>query len=123
MPVFESRAQMLASTAKAVDASHAEEIRISFMSGGILDVARPAVVIRAVLQSVRKDDVTPPAGMRTAVGATRTKLFIERSGYDGPMLVVGDSVRAIERRGKPAYEVAWVDDNNATRLIVELNER
>ena len=59
-------------------------------------------------------------GSRIASG--KAQLHIARATYTGPAFQEGDKVRAINRPGRPFFEVSHVDDRDATRLVLHLTE-
>ncbi|MBN9033739.1 MAG: hypothetical protein J0I23_28495 [Rhizobiales bacterium] len=117
---------MLASTVAAVDASHAEPVRLSFLKGGQVDTTRAAVDIDAVLKVADGKETNIAGGFasswRTRLAAGKSQLFIDRAAYMGPMPRQGDRVRALSRSSKPWFEVLHVDDRGNLRLVLELGE-
>ena len=122
MSYTELRAMALA----AVDEAFAETVRLSFLKSGAADPARPARDIQAVLR-VGEGKISNIAGgsgstWRTRLIADKAELHINRTTYAGPVIAVGDRVRATSRPGSPWFEVGGIDDRGDTRLVLQLNE-
>lgn len=104
-----------------------ENVRLSFMDrpGGVLDPARPAVDIAAVLH-VGGDDSKPVGDStdryRVRLSLGQAELLIDRSSYTGPMPRKGDKVRANHRDGQPWFEVAAVSDRYSNLIVLSLGE-
>ncbi len=103
-----------------------ESVRLSFLTGGVVDPARPAVDIDAVLH-VGGDDSKPVGDnadrYRSRLALGQAELFIERSTYAGPMPRQGDSVRANDRAGRPWFEVAVVSDRYSNLIVLTLGAK
>lgn len=101
-----------------------ESVRLSFLKNEIVDPARPAIEINAVLH-VGGDDAKP-AGMggdwRSRLSLGQAELFIDRSTYAGPAPRSGDKVRANDRAGQPWFEIADVSDRYSNLIVLTLGE-
>jgi hypothetical protein len=113
-------------TVAAVDTVFAEPIKLSFLSKGEPDSARPAVQIDAVLRvgSGKEGSFSPGTSRawHSRLAAGKAELHIDGSRYAGPPIKKDDRVCALARRGQPWFEVLRVDDRGDTRLILELGE-
>lgn len=104
-----------------------ESVRLSFMDrpGGVLDPARPAVDIAAMLH-VGGDDSKPVGDgsdrPRMCLSLGQAELMIDRSSYTGPMARKGDKVRANDRDGQPWFEVSAVSDRYSNLIVLSLGE-
>ncbi len=120
---FERLARAARSTVERV---HGEEIRISFMLDGKADPDRPRVTVRAVLSTSDADLVQFRTSLnsdrRTEFAACAAVLVLERSTYDGPDVVKGDRVRAIDRPGEPVWEVSGAPARDAGLIRAPLVE-
>ncbi|MCX5571478.1 hypothetical protein [Kaistia nematophila] len=103
-----------------------ETVRLSFLKGGVVDPARPAVDIRAVLH-VGGDDSKPVGDSadryRSRLSLGEAELFIDRTAYSGPMPRQGDGVRASDRAGQPWFEVAGVSDRYSNLIVLTLGAK
>jgi hypothetical protein len=102
-----------------------ESVRLSFLKDGIVDTARPAIDIVAVLHTGGDDSKPLTDGSdryRSRLSAGQAELFIDRSTYTGPMPRTGDRVRASDLPGKPWFEVAGVSDRYSNLLVLSLGE-
>lgn len=110
-----------------VDFRFAEPVRLSPMKNGALDPDREQVVIEAVLRTGSAKDSKADGSFgrtwRSRVASGTAELHIDRTKYPDVRLVKGDAVRAIARKGEPAFEVLSPDDRNHGRLIVELGQK
>jgi hypothetical protein len=109
-----------------VDEVFAEPVKLFFLKNGTADPARANVEIMAILRVGNVQSTTPTGGMTQSWGmriaAGKAELTIARDSYTGPLLRAGDKVRALSRHDQPWWEVTFVNDRNATRLIAELNQ-
>lgn len=125
MPILNS----LAETQSAVIADDAfgERIRFSFMTRGAVDQGRVPREIVAVLRTGGGTEANLSGGLaqswRTQLAAGKAELHIDLAAYPDLLVRIGDAVRALDRAGKPWFEVARVDDRGAPRLVLELNEK
>jgi len=99
-----------------------EPVRLSFLKNGVVDSDRPSIDIVAVLHSGGDDSFTVGTGMRTRLSAGKAELFIARSTYAGPMPRKGDKVRALDRAGRPWFEVSAVSDRYSNLLVLTLGQ-
>ena len=102
-----------------------EAVRLSFLKDGVVDAARSAVDIVAVLHAGGDDSKPLTDGSdryRSRLLAGQAELFIDRSTYAGPTPRAGDRVRATDRAGKPWFEVAGVSDRYSNLLVLSLGE-
>lgn len=110
----------------AVDQAFAEPVKLSFLKSGVPDPARASVTIEAVLRVGGGDETNMAGGFaqswRTQLAAGKAELHINAALYQGPSIRVGDSVRALSRKGEPWFAVERVDDRGEARLVVELSE-
>ena len=102
--------------------TYGERVRLSFMKAGQQDPARPPVEIRAVLHvgGDRTVPIGPGDNYRTKLSLGSAELLLDRSTYTGPILKVGDKVRAVERASEPWFEVASISDRFSNLIIVSL---
>ena len=127
MPVATSFAGARDAVVSAVDEKLAEEIRLSPLNGGNPDDSRPQHHIRALLRT--GDEAAGPLdgvngrGIRSRIAAGKAVLYIDRTRYPDIDLKKQDSVRAMDRPGKPAFEVSTIDDRHHARLIIGLNQK
>lgn len=102
-----------------------EEVYLKFNRNGVSDPARPAVTVVAVL-CVGGDDSLPLGSsvdrFRTRLSAGKAELFIDRSTYVGPVPSKMDEVRALDRTGKPWFEVTGISDRYSNLLVLSLGE-
>lgn len=124
MPVVDRFHDLQDRVVAAVDQRFAEEVRLSFMKKGATDPDRPQTVIKACLRTGGSEETAGAGGRtwRSRVASKKAQLHIDRAAYSGPMPTTGDRVRAIARKGAPAFEILSVDDRNDTRLILELGQ-
>lgn len=127
MPVAGSFGAARDAVVAAVDAKFSEEVRLSpLLKNKQPDATRAQITISAVLRT--GDQEAGPldgVGARTfhsRIAANKAVLYIDRTLHPDINLVKGDAVRAMQRPGKPAFEVATVDDRNHARLIIGLNQ-
>lgn len=127
MPVVSGRQGLVDSVVGAVDQRFAETVRLSFMKNGRADPDRPQVEVQAVLRTgsgkETRGDGNVGKTWRTRITAGRGELYIDRAIYPDIVADKGDAVRALERPGKPVFEVLSVDGRNHARLILELSEK
>ncbi|WEK06859.1 MAG: hypothetical protein P0Y65_20685 [Candidatus Devosia phytovorans] len=124
----QSRFQALRDRSAAiVDQQFAEPVKLSFLKGGAVDQARPAVEIDAPLRVGGGKETNADGGVgrswRTQLAAGKAELHIDRATYVGPSIKSGDAVQALSRPGQPWFEVLRVDDRGETRLVLELGEK
>lgn len=111
----------------ATDHVFAEPVRLSFMSGGAVDAARPMIQIEAILR-VDHGSMAAPSGKATdsawltRMGAEKGTLHIDRVKYPDVLVKQGDKVKALSRPGEPWFEVLTVDERSHTRLVLHLGE-
>lgn len=124
MPVVTRFHELQDRVVETVDGKFAEKVRLSFMKKGATDPDRPQIVIEACLRTGASEETASATGRtwRSRVASKKAQLHIDRAAYSGPMPTTGDRVRAIARKGAPAFEVLSVDDRNDTRLILELGQ-
>lgn len=126
MPIAARFAETRDRVLVAVDKVFAEPVRLSFLRKGVVDPARAAVDIDAVLRVGGGSDTNMSGGYaqswRTQLASGKAELHINRAAYAGPKLVAGDRVQASSRPGEPWFEVLRVDDRGETRLVLELGE-
>lgn len=105
--------------------SFGESVHLKFNRNGVADPDRPAVTISAILH-VGGDDSIPLGSsvdrFRTRLSAGKAELFIDRSTYTGPVPVLKDEVRAMDRAGKPWFEVLSISDRYSNLLVLSLGE-
>lgn len=106
----------------AVDATLAEAVDLFFLSGGASDPARDNMTARAVLRVGSRDAVAPKGAWGSRIAAGQAEAHIDRAAYDGPVIRKGDKLRAVERPGKPFFEVLRVADRGRGRLVLHLGE-
>lgn len=112
-------------TTSAVDRTFSEPLALFFLAKGKADAMRVNLTVEAPLVVGAGASDSPAGrvqswGSRIASGKARA--FIARSTYSGPAIREGDKLRAVNRAGQPWFEVAHVDDRDATRLILHLVE-
>lgn len=126
MPVADNITDLRADLTAGVDLRWAERIGLFFLKGGAVDPDRANVEINAVLRVGNERSVGPTGGLAQSWGmriaANKAEMHIARDGYNGPAIRKGDKVRAVERLGQPFWEVAFVNDRHASRLILSLTE-
>lgn len=110
-----------------VDHIHAEPVKLTFMKGGAVDPARPAVEIEAVLRvgGGRETSVSgrgADTAWRSRIQAQRAELHIDRVAWPQIVARKGDRVKALSRPGAPWFEVLAIDDRSMTRLVLQLGE-
>jgi hypothetical protein len=110
----------------SVDLKFAEPIRFLFLKAGVPDATRVSVVADAVLR-VGEGKTTSVAagrgeGWRSRIMADKAELHIDPAAYAGPVIKVGDKIKALSRAGEPLFEVAGIDDRSHTRLVLQLTE-
>lgn len=113
---------------RKVGGAFGERVRLSFMKSGKADPDRPQIIVRCEALCVGGDEISHLGGGRSGQFQTRlasgeAELFLDRATYDGPPLQSGDSVRAMERSGQPAWEVATVTDRHSNLIAVRLKEK
>lgn len=106
----------------AVGRMFGEQVRLTFMKDGRSDPARPQVTVNAVLHTGGDDSFSVGTGYRSRVSAGAAELFLDRATYTGPMPVVRDIVRAMDRAGQPRFEVKSVSDRYSNLLVLSLNQ-
>ena len=113
-------------TLAAVDNQFAETVEIHFLKGGVVDPGRAGTTITAVLRTGDSKVSNLRGGTsrnwKSRVAASGGRLSIDRAIYSGPVPVKGDKVRAMDRPGKPWFEVLEVDDRSHTRLVLVLGD-
>ncbi|WP_018183994.1 hypothetical protein [Kaistia granuli] len=111
---------------RKVGLTFGESVRLSFLRGGVVDPARPAVDINAVLH-VGGDDSKPVGDgtdrYRSRLALGQAELFIDRSTYAGPPPRQGDGLRANDRAGLPWFEVAIVSDRYSNLIVLTLGAK
>ena len=110
----------------SVDRVMAEKVELFFHKNGAVDPARDKTEATAVLRTGHSAANNMTGGKnrqwKSKVAATGGTLGINRSVYTGPLPVKGDRIRAVERLGKPFFEVLFVDDRSHTRLVLILGD-
>lgn len=105
--------------------SFGESVYLKFNRNGVTDPERLAVTINAILH-VGGDDSMPLGNgddrFRSRLSAGRAELFIDRSTYRGPDPALKDEVRAMDRAGKPWFEVLNISDRYSNLLVLSLGE-
>ena len=126
MPVAGSFSTARDAVVAAVDAKFSEEVRLSPLKNKQADASRAQITINAVLRTGDQEagplDGVGARTFQSRIAANKAVLYIDRTMHPDIKLVKGDAVRAMERPGKPAFEVATVDDRNHARLIIGLNQ-
>lgn len=109
-----------------VDYTFAEPVKIAFMKNGVLDPAREAIEIEAVLRVGGGKETAVEGGRssdwRSRIQAQRAELHIDRAKYPDIVARQGDKVRALARQGEPWFEVLAVDDRSLARLVLQMGE-
>lgn len=109
-----------------VDDKFAEPVKLSFMKDGIVDPARPAVEIEAVLRVGGGKETAVEGGRssdwRSRIQAQRAELHIDRAKYPAIVARQGDKVKALALPGEPWFEVLAVDDRSLARLVLQMGE-
>lgn len=110
---------------RAVDDLMGETLHVLPINAGKIDPARTARdVISPLRVGVEENDgvsgKSKSWGARIASGKARA--HISREKYPDLVLRQGDRLRAVERAGRPWFEVDSVGDRDHSRLIVELDE-
>lgn len=109
---------------KTMRRTFGETVRLSFMKNGTADPARPQWVGRGVLHTGGDDSIPVAMGntFRTRLSAGQAELFLTRDEYDGPAPEKGDSVRAMDRNGKPTWDVRDVSDRYSNLWVLSLTQ-
>lgn len=103
--------------------AYQEAVKMSFLKNGVLDPARPAQDIQAILHHPGLDGALElKGGMLSSIAASKHYLVVERAKYPAMLVIPKDKVRATSRPGSPWYEVAKVNDRHSGILVMELNE-
>ena len=112
---------------RKVGGAFGEEVRLSFMKNGKTDPDRQQITVRCEALHT-EDDAVRPTG-NAASGPHRVRfagadavLYLDRSVYTGSPLEAGDRVRAMDREGKPAWEVQHVSDRHSNLIAIALIE-
>lgn len=111
-----------------VGRSFSEVVQLSFMKNGRVDSTRSAVEIKAILHVDAEASGQIGAGvaggkiMHVSNAAAPARLIINRGDYDGPELKVGDKLQALNRAGRPWFEVAFVDVRASGQIKARLNQ-
>jgi hypothetical protein len=115
-------------TAAAVDGVFAEQVRLSPMTGGRPDPARPQYIFEAILRT-SQDQMRAPTGSvgtgqdwRARFADAAAQLHVNMATYNGPQFMVGDKIRAQARLGEPVFSILHVEGAEHSRLIVHLGE-
>jgi len=110
----------------AVDQEFAEPVRLSFLTGGVVDPSRPAIEIEAILRVGGGKETKVSGGQdrdwRSAILAQRAELHIDPARYPAIVARAGDRVKALSRLGEPWFEVLAIEDRGMTRLVLQLGE-
>lgn len=111
---------------RTIGATFGESVRLSFLAKGAVDPARPQLTISAVLH-VAGDAPAAMGGksdtkFSTHLAAGAAEMVIDRSTYEGPKVEQGDKVQALDRVGKPWFEVAFVSDRHTNLIILSMTE-
>lgn len=111
---------------RTVGSTFGESVRLSFLKKGVVDPDREALTVSALLH-VEGDDPSTPGGRGSGkfamqLSAGEAALFIDRSVYLGPAAAQGDRVQALDRAGKPWFEVAYVSDRHTNLIILTLTQ-
>ena len=124
MPVARNIAELRDTIVAGVDARWAEPLRASFLKDGAADPDRPAFEFSAPLRSGKAESEDVSGGRTSAwltnVAGSVATIWIDRATYEGPDLRKGDMVKALSRPETPWFQVLYVDDRNAWRLVVYL---
>lgn len=127
MPVIARFHELRNRTVAGVDHVFAEPVKLSFLSKGEVDLARTSIEIEAILRIGGERETSVSGEFRSKssvkVSAAPAQLFIDASTYAGPVIRVGDAVRALARNGQPWFEVLHVSDRGETRIILSLGEK
>jgi len=119
-PYSALRGELLA----AVDEVLAEPLRASFLKDAAPDPDRPAFEFSAPLRTGKAESEDVSGGRTSAwltnVAGSVATIWIDRATYEGPNLRKGDMVKALSRPQTPWFQVLYVDDRNAWRLVVYL---
>lgn len=126
MPIASSFVDARDAVISSVDSKLAETIRLSPMKGNLKDPDRPQQTIIAVLRTGEQKsgplEVSGGRSLHSRIAAGKAVLYIDRTKYPDIHFQKQDSVRAMDRPGKPSFEVATIDDRHHARLIVGLNQ-
>jgi len=110
----------------AVDKTFAETVEIKFLDGGKADPDRANTEVVAPLRTGNIAAKNLSGGVsqkwKAKVAAAGGTLSINRATYTGPKPQKGDKIKAIERQGKPFFEVLAIDDRSHTRLVLILGD-
>lgn len=108
----------------AVDRVMAEDIALYFMRNGVTDPDRDNLTIRAVLRVGAGDNATDTRSRNWAqrIAAGKAQLHIDQAIHTDLTVHKGDRIRAVERVGRPFFEVLRADDRAHGRLVLELGE-
>lgn len=108
----------------AVDRVMAEDVALYFMRNGVTDPDRDNTTIRGVLRVGTGDNAIDTRSRNWAqrIAAGKAQLHIDRVAYPALTIRKGDRIRAVERFGKPFFEVLRADDRAHGRLVLELGE-
>lgn len=109
---------------QTIGAAFGERVGLLFLSKALQDPARPAIETSGILH-VGGDDSKPiSAGdqFRTRLALGSAELFLDRSTYVGPIPRKGDKVRALDRAGRPWFEVSTVSDRYSNLIVLTLGE-
>lgn len=127
MPVVARFHELRDRTVAGVDHIFAEPVKLSFLNKGEVDTTRASVEIEAILRFGGERETSASGEFRNRssvrVSAAPGQLFIDASTYAGPVIRVGDAVRALARNGQPWFEVLHVSDRGETRIILSLGEK
>ena len=124
MPILNSLGQ----THRAVicDDDFAEALLLSaMMNGAQPDTTRGQTPFRAVLRTGGGEERNLAGGYaqswRTRIASDKAQLHIDIAAYPDLVIKQHDKVRALDRRGRPWFSIARIDDRDAPRLILELD--
>ena len=107
----------------AVIGAFSETVRHSPMKSGVVDPARPAAEIRAVLHTpAAAGTISLGNGMMTTLSASEGALVVNRADYPDRIFRQGDKVRGMEMPGMPWWEVKTVNDRFHSILVLVLNQ-
>lgn len=127
MPVAARFHELRDRVVATVDMKFAEAVRLTFMKGAAPDPAKPQITIDAVLRTGNEKSASIASSnsrtWRSKIAAGQAELHIDRTVYPDIVLQKLDTVRAMARPGKPAFEVLSVNDRDHSRLIIGLGQK
>ncbi|WP_068318905.1 hypothetical protein [Polycladidibacter hongkongensis] len=102
-----------------------ELVELKFLSEGRADGTRQNQTVLAVIKEAGSKRTSATGGRsdkwQGRIQKTPMQAYIAKSLYlEGPLIFKGDKLRAVEREGKPFFEVAAANYDNPIRIILEL---